>query len=100
MTLRVFGRVEQEAEDRRRELGASNPPGVQQRPLGRGAELLERSFDGLIECRDERGANRRREVWTGLGGQSRQLSGREPLAPRIREQAVEATGRVPCVKSD
>ena len=100
MTLRVFGRVEQEAEDRRGELGAANTPGVQQRPLGRGSELFERSFDGLIECRDECGANPGREVRMGLGRQSCQLSGREALAARIREQAIETTGRMPCVKSD
>lgn len=92
--LRVFGGVNQQAGDSRRQLQATHPARFQESRFGSGAELREGVLDLPLKGEDERGRLGGREPGVDLLLKERPLLRREPLATGIGEEPIEAAGGV------
>jgi hypothetical protein len=100
VTLRVFGRMEQQAEHGRRQLRASHAAHVKKRCLAGSTKLLKRAIDGVLEVGDESDASARFAIGIRFHGKRSLLSGGKRFTASVGEQSIEAPGRVPDVKSD
>src|SRR5215211_878345 len=92
MPLGVLGGVDQQSEHCGRQLETANAARFEQRRLWGGAELREGAVDLPLEAQNERGCFVRRRSGLRLALQKGPLFWREPLAPGIGEQPVEAAG--------
>lgn len=99
VTLRMFGRVEQQTNDRGGQPGAPDKPRLGHGRLVGGSNLGERTLDGVVDvceqdvCRD--GA-----IWFGFPRRVAPLLVRQLLVSRVGEQAIEGAHRVLHVISD
>ena len=95
----MFGGMEQQAENRGRQLRATHATGLQKRVLWCGSDLRERAFDGAREISGEAGGRVRIGVRFSLAPQESQLLGRKLFTSRIGEEPIEAAGGVPHVEA-
>ena len=93
--LRMLCRVKKKTDHGRRQTGASNSAGIEQRRLLCLTELGQRSGDCLIERRRERRRILRRGSWNALRREHGTLSRRQLFAAGVGEETIQTAGGVP-----
>ena len=100
MPRRVLGRMEQQAEDVRRQLRSADAAEIEQLIAGRLAQLFEGAIDVALRIANEIGKARGRIARLDFGAERRFLGVAQPLVARVSEQAIERGAEMPHVKAD